>query len=267
MSKIQITISKKKDVNDYIRLALNILPVAAFLFSTISCFLTNKQKGMFGLTYLFILAYHGLRVYLQATNKSFFGVKKSSDQLLKRIWFGKHLHIVVISLVFLFFNVYPFLFFLSYALYSLRETVKVIQSELGPRLGDLKETIDNFAKTVNENVYIKRARGVCDVVLAAYLFFAGLFTFKGKFFLSFLVYVVNNVFYGVMGDDQHKWVYKTISNYLHQFTKDNKDARKIVEQVVDVLEKVKDVAKQIYPIPQNAGEAIQAGLKDLKKSL
>ena len=267
MEKIQITIRKKKSSNDIIDLILSVLPCAAFVFSSISCLITDKKSGLFTLTYFFILAYHSLRVYLCATDKNFFGQKRSNEATGKRLWFGKHLHYVIIVLAFMFLGVYPLLFFLSYSLYIIREVVKVLSSELGSRVGDLKKSLDNFAKAVNSNKYLPRIRAGIEILLSFYLFFSGLLTFKGKYFLALIVYFANNILYSLMADDNHKWVYSTANKKINDAVKNNKDVKKVVDQVFDNLVKVKDVAKQIYPIPQNAGEAIGAGLKSFGKKI
>ncbi|KAK8870584.1 hypothetical protein M9Y10_008470 [Tritrichomonas musculus] len=265
MSNIQISITKKKDVNDYINYALEFIPCASFLFSLIGCFASNDSTFVFCFTYILILAYHGLRIYLTATNKSFFGKKTSNDQLIKRIWLGKHIHIALLALALMLFHCNPLVFFVAYVLYSVRKAVRTFQTYVGPRVGDMKGQIDSFAKAVCENENVKRARGCVCVISAPYIFFAALFTFRFSYFLVFVIYVFNNTLYGLMGDDQQKWAYNQIYQILLNATKDNAQLRDTLKKVVEQLSKVKDFAKTLYPIPQNALETVQAGIKNLQK--
>ena len=257
MSNIQISISKKKDVNDYINYALDFIPCASFLFSLISCFASSDSTFVLCFTYILVIAYHGLRIYLSATNKSFFGKKTSNDQLLKRIWLGKHIHIALLAVALLLFKCYPLTFFVAYLLYSLRKLATTLKTYVAPRLGDNKAQLENFAKTINDNENIKHARGIVCVISAPYLFFAALFTFRFNYFLVFVIYVFNNTLYGLMGDDEQKWAYDQIYKILLNLTKDNASARDTLKKVVEQLSKVKDFAKTLYPIPQNAFEKVK----------
>lgn len=265
MSNIQISINKKKDVNDYINYALDFIPCASFLFSLICCFASSDSSFVFCFTYILVITYHGLRIYLCATNKSFFGKKTSNDQLIKRIWLGKHFHIAFLAVALMLFKCYPLVFFVAYLLYSLRKFVKTLQEYVGPRLGENKSQIDNLAKYVRDNENIKRARGVVCIISAPYLFFAALFTFRFNYFLIFVIYVFNNTLYGLMGDEQQKWAYDKIYRVLLNLTKDNAQARDTLKKVIEQLSKVKDFAKTLYPIPQNAAEKIKQGIQELQK--
>lgn len=265
MSNIQISITKKKDVNDYINYALDFIPCASFLFSLISCFASRDSTFVLCFTYILVLAYHGLRVYLSATNKSFFGKKTSNDQLLKRIWLGKHIHIALLALALMLFRCYPLSFFVAYLLYSVRKAVNTLKVYVGPRLGENKSTLDNLAKSICDNENLKHARGIVCVLSAPYLFFLALFSFRFNYFLCFVIYVFNNTLYGLMGDDEQKWAYGQIYQILVNLTKDNAQARDILKKVVEQLSKIKDFAKTLYPIPQNAFEKVKQGIQDIQK--
>lgn len=254
----KLSFTKDKKLVDYLPIALDVFAVTSFLLCLISCFSASTKHWIFIAAYLSILLYHGIRIYLAATNKSFFSKKQPNDQLLKRIWLGRHIHIFIFTLTLFVFGAYPFLFFVAYILYCIRKVVVVIQKHIGPRLGDQKQTVDNLAKTIRDNQYILHARGFIDILLQPYLFLAFLFTFRGNYFVAFIVYFLNNLLYGMMADAEQKWAYSQIDALIRNTVKDKNELKNNYNKTVTHVSKVKDVAKKIYPIPQNPVEAVQA---------
>ena len=126
--------------------------------------------------------------------------------------------------------------------------MKVIKKEIGPRVGDLKSSVESIADPIIKCVYIQRANAVLEILLCPYLFFYGLFTFRGMILLAFLIDFFFFILFALVTDKDHEWVYGQAENLLRKLASKNENVGKFINKGIEYLSKLNGFAKKLYPM-------------------
>ncbi|KAH0788687.1 hypothetical protein GPJ56_007369 [Histomonas meleagridis] len=248
MSEVKVKAPSKNQVNKVLEIAVEIVVFPMLICSLASLFRVCEEPNFLTeLTFISIALYEAISLYINGFINNL-SSKLTNEPIFKRVWLGKHLHYLIIAIAIRAARVQSILFYLDYVLISFVRAMKVIKKEIGPRVGDLKSSVDSIADPIIKSVYIQRANAILEILLCPYLFFYGLFTFRGMILLAFLIDFFFFILFGIATDKDHDWVYHQIGHLLRKLASKNESVGKNIIKAIEAISKVEGFAKQMYPM-------------------
>lgn len=238
-TSIQVRISQKSDLKDYLHYAVMALPAVILLFISFHFFFEEYHPMFTRFTYFLIIVLHSISLYLKLDSFTI-----SQDSTFKRALLHPETHIIVIACALYVPSLSSIFTWTLFIIIEGLRCVDAIRQEVAPRAGGAKDSIVNFCNTVTKCEYIYTARAGLEIFLNVYFFFYALLAWNSSMFICFLIYLVGYTAYAIVADANHVNVYKFIDFKLLNLHPHIDQARKY-------LATVPDYCRIIYPIDES----------------